>query len=553
MPLDLPDPAPRRVPEGADFGLAGLSEAGSFFPRHVGPTPGEVKEMLAEIGAESLKDLVQRVIPPAIQDPAPEDSLPPPVGEAGTLAELRAMAALNGQAKSLIGRGFFGCHLPQAVRRNLLENPGWYTAYTPYQAEISQGRLELLLNFQQMTADLTGLPVANASLLDEASAVAEAALMMWRADKKKRNVLLADRELPPSTLAVLATRASPLGMAVEVGAPEDWNAEKHFGVLLAYPSDNGAVRDRRAFAAKVREEGGAVAVACDLLALTMLEAPGAWGAEIAVGSAQRFGMPMMGGGPHAAFMAVGERYTRSLPGRIVGVSHDKAGRVALRLALQTREQHIRREKATSNICTAQALPAMVAALYALWHGPDELARIAERVHRLALLFSESLARIGIRTEEEHFFDTVTMDLGPRAGEILARTRAAGFVLRDNGDGRVSAAFDETVTTQEMFSLLAAVAGEMPSFSVRRLEDELGPRRAPAREPAAQLGLLGARGLPHEPLRDRVHALSPPLAREGHRSGSLHDPARLVHDEAQRRRGAGADIVGRVRQCSPLRA
>ena len=475
--LFQPNPEPRRVPTDDNLSLTTLSLGGGFFPRHVGPTPAEVNAMLARLGVNSLGDLMKDVIPETIINPPPDDSLPPAAGEGETLDELRLIAELNPKTKPLLGRGFYGCVLPHAIRRNLLENPGWYTAYTPYQSEIAQGRLELLLDFQQMVIDLTGLDVANASLLDEASAAAEAMVMMQRADPKKRRVLLADKELYPSTLAVLHTRAAPLGLAVESAPPEDFDETKHFGVLLAYPCDNGAVRDRGELAARVRDAKGVVAVTTDLLALAMLEAPGAWGAEVAVGSAQRFGMPMMGGGPHAAFLAASERFTRRLPGRIVGVSRDTRGRVALRLALQTREQHIRREKATSNICTAQALPAMVAALYALWHGPDELSRIAERTHRLALLFSEALRRLGFESAEEHFFDTVTVSLGARTGEILARTRAAGFLLRDNEDGTLSAAFDESVTTRDLVRLIAAFSGAILPFSLRSLDESIGARRA----------------------------------------------------------------------------
>lgn len=453
--------------------LSALSEADSFFPRHVGPTPAEVEQMLAVIGYESLDSMIRDIIPEAILDAPPDDCLPPPQGESDALEELRSIARLNTDAKPLIGRGFYGCNLPAAIRRNLLENPGWYTAYTPYQSEISQGRLELLLDFQQMVVDFTGLPVAGASLLDEATAAAEAMTLMVRRDKKKRTAVVIDRELFPSTKAVLQTRAGPLKIRLEEGEPEaEFNPELHCGVLLAYPSDNGAVRDHRALAARVHEAGAAVAVTTDLLALTLLEAPGAWGADIAVGSTQRFGMPMMGGGPHAAFMAVRSEFTRALPGRIVGISHDTQGHIAFRLALQTREQHIRRERATSNICTAQALPAMVAALFALWHGPREISRIAHRVHRLALLFAEGLRQLGFEPEEAHFFDTVTVRLGPRTGEILARARAAGFTLRDNGDERVSVAFDETVAIEELRRLLQAFAGDVLKFSPRHLDQNL---------------------------------------------------------------------------------
>jgi len=459
---------------GSPPGLGGLGEGGSFLPRHLGPTPAEIARMLADVGAESLDALIAETVPAALLDPPPDDCLPPPQGEDAALEELRSMARLNSRAKPLIGRGFHGCVLPGAIRRNLLENPGWYTAYTPYQSEISQGRLELLLNFQQMAMDLTGLDSAGASLLDEASAAAEAMTMMARADPRRRGAMLVDPGLFPSTRAVLATRAGPLGIRLDERDPDSgFDPDAHFGAMVAYPCDDGAVRDRSGAAARAREAGALTAVACDPLALALLEAPGAWGADIAFGSSQRLGMPMMGGGPHAAFLAARSELVRRMPGRIVGVSRDAEGRAALRLALQTREQHIRREKATSNVCTAQALPAMVAALFALWHGPEGLLRIARRVHRLAALFAEGLRRLGLEPEERLFFDTVTVALGPRAGEILSRARAAGFLLRDGGGGRVSASFDETVSTEELRRLLQAFAGDVLDFSPRHLEREMG--------------------------------------------------------------------------------
>src|SRR3954471_2590685 len=367
----------------------------TFASRHIGPDPDEQTHMLKTIGYASLDELMDAAIPEVIRWHGTLD-LPAAASEEETIAELRAIAAQNEVATSLIGLGYHGTITPAVIRRNVLENPAWYTAYTPYQPEISQGRLEALLNFQTMVADLTGLELAGASLLDEATAAAEAMAMCRRlAPASAPARFFVDADVHPQTLAVLATRAEPVGVELVVGDPErDLDAGAVFGVLLQEPSSSGRVRPRAALegiAAAVHAAGGFLVVAADLLSLVLLDPPGRWGADIAVGTTQRFGVPMGFGGPHGAFLATHDRFARALPGRLVGVSTDRAGRPALRLALQTREQHIRREKATSNICTAQVLLANIAGLYAVWHGPDGLTRIAERVHRLTSVLAAGLS------------------------------------------------------------------------------------------------------------------------------------------------------------------
>src|SRR4051794_29339597 len=366
--------------------LADLAPDGDFAHRHIGPEDADRAAMLAVVGAPSVDALLERVVPAAIRDDEPL-ALPAARSEADVLAALRALVGTNEVATSLIGLGYHGTITPPVIRRNVLENPAWYTAYTPYQPEISQGRLEALLNFQTMVADLTGLELAGASLLDEATAAAEAMAMCRRlAPASAPARFFVDADVHPQTLAVLATRAEPVGVELVVGDPErDLDAGAVFGVLLQEPSSTGRVRPRaalEAIAPAVHAGGGFLVVAADLLSLVLLDPPGRWGADIAVGTTQRFGVPIGFGGPHAAFLATHDRFARTLPGRLVGVSTDRAGRPALRLALQTREQHIRREKATSNICTAQVLLAVIAAFYASWHGADGLRRIAGRVHRL---------------------------------------------------------------------------------------------------------------------------------------------------------------------------
>ncbi len=397
-----------------------------FLHRHLGPSDADVSEMLKLLDVSSLDQLVERAVPSSIR--STEDLRLPPAGsEAEVTEELLGIAALNDTRVSMIGQGYHDTITPPVVLRNVVEDPGWYTAYTPYQPEISQGRLEALFNFQTMVADLTGFEVANASLLDEGTAAAEAMTMTRRISRSASDVFFVDSECHPQTVDVIRTRAEPLGIHVAVGDPfDDLGAVEPFGALLQYPGTTGVLRDLSPVVDAVHIAGGLAVVAADLLSLCLLEPPGEWGADIAVGSAQRFGVPMGFGGPHAGYLATRDEHRRSLPGRVVGLSVDSAGRPALRLALQTREQHIRREKATSNICTAQVLLANVAAFYAVWHGPEGLKAIAERVHRLAAVLAAGLRSAGVETLHESFFDTVAARVpgAPRRSSRLPSTSAS---------------------------------------------------------------------------------------------------------------------------------
>jgi glycine dehydrogenase len=427
-----------------------------FADRHLGPAPVEVEQMLAALDVSSVAELVDRAVPEAIRERAPLDL---PVGrtEADVLAHMRELADRNQVLVSLIGQGYSGTITPPVIQRNLLENPAWYTAYTPYQPEISQGRLEALLNFQTMVSDLTAMDLANASLLDEATAAAEAMTMLRRVNPKGGDTFFVDAGCHPQTIDVVRTRAEPLGIDVVVGEPEPpMGTEGVFGVLLQYPGTTGLVRDDRKLVADLHAQGTLVAVAADLLALVLLTPPGEWGADVVVGSAQRFGVPMAYGGPHAAFFATREEYKRNLPGRLVGVSVDASRRRALRLALQTREQHIRREKATSNICTAQVLLANIASMYAVYHGPDGLRAIAQRVRHLALELATGLRSAGVAVRSGPFFDTIAVDV-PDADAVLGRARERGLNLRRIDDGAVAIALDET-TTREITARVADVFG-----------------------------------------------------------------------------------------------
>src|ERR1700691_335150 len=418
--------------------------ATTFVRRHIGPSPRDVAAMLESVGARSLGELMAQTLPSPIRQKAPLD-LGTPLSETEALAHMAELAAQNQVFTSMIGEGYSGTILPAVIQRNILESPAWYTAYTPYQPEISQGRLEALFNFQTMICDLTGLDVANASLLDEATAAAEAMALAERAAAAKTQSFFVDAEVHPQTLAVLRTRAEPLGWKLIVGNPlTDLEGAEVFGALLQYPGTTGAVRDLRPAIAVLRAKGALAIVAADLLALTLLASPGELGADIAIGSAQRFGVPMGYGGPHAAYMAVRDALKRSLPGRIVGLSVDGRGEPAYRLALQTREQHIRREKATSNICTAQVLLAVIASMYAVYHGPEGLIHIARNVHRRAAVLAAGLRKLGFKLRNEAFFDTVTVDAGDKLGVIVARGRAENINLRI-GDGTLGIALDETTT------------------------------------------------------------------------------------------------------------
>ncbi len=439
--------------------LRELQARGEFVRRHVGPSEDEVAAMLAALDLSCVDALMDEAVPPAIRTARALD-LPEALSEREALERLASYAGENRPCASLIGMGYHGTLTPGVIARNVLENPGWYTAYTPYQAEVSQGRLEALLNYQQMVMDLTGLDLANASLLDEATAAAEAMAMSHRVSRTKVDTYFVDGECHPQTIAVVRTRARPMGIEVVVGDPaRDLEGLEVFGALLQYPGSSGTIGDPRPAIERVHAGKGLVTIATDLLALCMLEPPGALGADIAVGNSQRFGVAMGFGGPHAAFFATRDAYKRQTPGRIIGVSLDSRGRPALRMALQTREQHIRREKATSNICTAQVLLAVMAGMYAVYHGPAGLARIAERVHRLTGMLAAMLERLGVARVNERFFDTVTAQVPGRAGEIIARARELGVALRPVDDDHVAMSLDELTDGAVLDALWQAFGGE----------------------------------------------------------------------------------------------
>ncbi|WP_018683603.1 aminomethyl-transferring glycine dehydrogenase [Actinokineospora enzanensis] len=442
--------------------LAALEHGTPFADRHVGPRPAELARILDVIGVGSLEELAEHAVPDSIRESGLAIELPPPATEVEALAELRELAGRNRVLTSMIGLGYHGTVTPPVIRRNVLESPAWYTAYTPYQPEISQGRLEALLNFQTMVGDLTGLPTANASMLDESTAAAEAMTLLRRAGRSKSNRFVVDADTFPQTIAVIETRAEPLGIEVVVAdLAEGLPVEDFFGVLLAYPGTSGAVRDHAELIRAAHGRDAKVAVAADLLALTLLRAPGEIGADVVVGTTQRFGVPMGFGGPHAGYMAVAKGLERQLPGRLVGVSVDADGKPAYRLALQTREQHIRREKATSNICTAQVLLAVVASMYAVYHGPDGLRSIATRTHRMAAVLAEGLRRGGVEVVEDGFFDTVLAHVPGRAAEVVAAARELGVNLRQDGD-HVAIATDETTTRAHLRAVWQAfgVSGDV---------------------------------------------------------------------------------------------
>ena len=447
--------------------LHALEDHAGFARRHIGPAEADIAEMLKVVGAASLEDLADRTVPGAIRG-ADLSALPPPATEAEVIEELRALSERNRRVKSLIGMGYHGTWVPPVILRNVLENPGWYTAYTPYQAEIAQGRLEALVNFQTMVADLTGLPVANASLLDEGTAAAEAVALARAAHASARkggkgDTLLVAADLHPQTLAVVRVRAEPVGIRVVVAEPGAGiaaaaAAHKPFAVLLQYPGTTGEVRDIAPEIAAAQAAGALAIVAADPLALCLLTPPGEMGADVVVGSTQRFGVPLGYGGPHAAYIAVKDSLKRLLPGRLVGVSVDAAWAPALRLALQTREQHIRREKATSNICTAQVLLAVIASMYAVWHGPEGLKRIARRVALQARILAGAARRGGFALRHHAFFDTIAVEAGERADALMAAALARGFNLRRVDQGCVAIALDETVTRADLAALADILGG-----------------------------------------------------------------------------------------------
>lgn len=430
--------------------LSELENAAEFQARHIGPDAADEAAMLSVIGQASRRALIEAVVPASIKRSVGMD-LPAALSEAQALAELKTVAQQNQLLKSFIGQGYYGTLTPGVILRNILENPAWYTAYTPYQAEISQGRMEALVNFQTMVTDLTGMAIANASMLDEATAAAEAMTLAARVGKSKSQVFFVADDVLPQTLEVIRTRAEPLGITVQVGRAEDAGKSECFAALVQYPGVNGEIRSLQTIADAVHAQGGLLIAAADLLALTLIKAPGEQGADIAVGTTQRFGMPMGNGGPHAAYMACKDEFKRSLPGRLVGVSVDSHGKPAYRLALQTREQHIRREKATSNICTAQVLPAVVASMYAVYHGPQGLKRIAQRVASYAAILAKLL---GERVANRSAFDTLEVKTGADTAAVLAAAVAAGMNFRRASETSVSISLDETSTRADLLAVLA---------------------------------------------------------------------------------------------------
>ncbi|RRJ83008.1 aminomethyl-transferring glycine dehydrogenase [Aestuariirhabdus litorea] len=481
--------------------LDSLTHPQAFSERHLGPDAQQMQHMLQTLGEDSLESLIDGTVPESIRLPAPL-ALPAGLSEAQVLETLKGMAAQNRVNKSYIGMGYYNTLVPNVILRNVLENPGWYTAYTPYQPEIAQGRLEALLNFQQMTMDLTGMDLANASLLDEATAAAEAMTLLKRANRSKSQRFVVADNLHPQTIDVVKTRAEFFGFEVVVGNPAELLAgEEAFGVLLQYPASTGAVEDIEPLIQLAHERKALVAVAADLLSLVLLKSPGEMGADVVFGSAQRFGVPMGFGGPHAAFFATRDSYKRSTAGRIIGQSIDANGAPALRMAMQTREQHIRREKATSNICTAQALLANMASFYAVYHGPVGLKRIAERVLRLTSILAQGIrASASLSLESDHWFDTLCVRVGEQQSAILARAYEQGVNLRPVGDDRLGISLDETTQAADIEQLWSILLGADHGLSVATLD--------------ASISAAAAAGIPAE-LRRRDPILTHPVFNRYH--------------------------------------
>ncbi|MEZ2296303.1 aminomethyl-transferring glycine dehydrogenase [Variovorax sp. RCC_210] len=467
------------MPTPALPSLQELENAEEFLARHIGIDAADEARMLPVIGSATRAELIDGIVPAAIRRARPM-RLPAPVTEADALAELKTLASKNKVFRSFIGQGYYGTHTPGVILRNVLENPAWYTAYTPYQAEISQGRMEALLNFQTMVCDLTGMAIANASMLDEATAAAEAMTLAKRSVKSKSNVFLVSGDCHPQTIEVIRTRAAPLGIEVKVSTvsetlPHLMVSGEFFGVLAQYPATTGHVHDLRPLAGHAHQCDAALIVAADLLALTLLVAPGEFDADIVCGTTQRFGMPLCNGGPHAAYLACRDSFKRSLPGRLVGVSVDTHGQPAYRLALQTREQHIRREKATSNICTAQVLPAVVASMYAVYHGPDGLTRIAQRVAALTAILAKGLSQMGREPVNATAFDSLTVSTGDDTHAIIERAQAGGVNLRQRLQHHLGISLDETTTradVETLWALFVPAGTAMPRF------DDLAASAAP---------------------------------------------------------------------------
>ena len=478
-PAPFPAPLPS-TPMTASTPLADLENPTEFIARHIGPDAADERQMLSVIGAASRRALIEAVVPRSILRAQPM-VLPPPATEAAALAELQAIAAKNRVLKSFIGQGYHGTLTPGVIQRNILENPAWYTAYTPYQAEISQGRLEALVNFQTMVSDLTGMAIANASMLDEATAAAEAVMLARRSVKSASQTVIVASDCHPQTIEVIQTRAKPLGIEVLVGfAPQLMAEHDYFAVVAQYPATTGLLHDLRPYVEQAHAKQASFIVAADLLALTLLVPPGEFDADIVVGNSQRFGVPMAAGGPHAAFMACRDGYKRSLPGRLVGVSVDVHGQPAYRLALQTREQHIRREKATSNICTAQVLLAVIAGMYAVYHGPQGLRRIAERVANYTALLARGLQALGHKPITPHAFDTLGVETGEATAAILQRALDGGANLRRLSPRHLGIALDETTTRADLLALcswFAEPGAALPDLEA--LAQDLEPLIPPA--------------------------------------------------------------------------
>jgi glycine dehydrogenase len=453
-----------------------LDTQNEFIARHIGPRDADTAAMLELLGYDSVDALTNAVIPESIKGTSILGEQPG-LSEADALAKIKAIAAKNLQFKNFIGQGYYGTHTPSPILRNLLENPAWYTAYTPYQPEISQGRLEALLNFQTLISDLTGMQIANASLLDEATAAAEAMTFCKRLSKNKAaNTFFVSQHCHPQTLDVLRTRAEPLGIDIQVGDEATiTDASAYFGALLQYPASNGDIFDYRALVERFHAANALVAVAADLLALTLLTPPGEFGADVALGSAQRFGVPLGFGGPHAAYFATRDAFKRDMPGRLVGMSVDRFGKPALRLAMQTREQHIRREKATSNICTAQVLLANIASMYAVYHGPKGLTAIAQRVHSFTAILALGLTKLGHSVEQQHFFDTLSIKTGAKTAELHAKARAAGINLREIDAERLGLSLDETTDQAAVEALLNLFAADQAAPAVSDLAAQIASR------------------------------------------------------------------------------
>lgn len=451
--------------------LQALEAKDAFIQRHIGPNAAQQAQMLELLGASSLDDLIDSTVPANILREQAMD-LPAAKSEADALAELKAIASENQLMRNYIGMGYHPTHTPNVILRNVLENPGWYTAYTPYQPEIAQGRLEGLLNYQQMIMDLTGMELANASMLDEGTAAAEAMALLKRVNKKnKSNQFFVASDTHPQTIAVLKTRAETYGFELIMGQASELAGKEVFGALVQYPNTYGDITDLQALTHLAHEQNTLVVVAADIMSLVLLTPPGELGADIVVGNSQRFGVPMGFGGPHAAFFATRDKFKRSTPGRIIGVSIDRHGKQALRMAMQTREQHIRREKATSNICTAQALLAIMASFYAVYHGPDGLRLIAKRIHHYTTLLAKGFEKLDASLLNKHWFDTLTLTVGDQQAAIIERAEAAGINLRTIDNDKISISLDETTERQDLVDLWQVVAGHAASFSVESLNAE----------------------------------------------------------------------------------